>query len=154
MAGKFKTNSFKALNYQLGVLMHNTLKDMEDDITQKAKDIIDDKVYMVNSPKDYDRSYDLRESVIVQVKEKGKVAKFSLEISHDPSQIIYEPELNRHGTDSDISDVIDNIVDEGLSGHKFGDGYWREARPYKEAIGQEIIDSGWLQKELMARLNF
>lgn len=128
--------------------LQSSMNDVGKTVSNKTKQNIDKVVYDAK-PSDhtltYERTYQLRDS-IKNFPAKVKGNEITVEIDHDTSMIISIPEEYQHGSydyePNDISEFIDVIVHEGLSGGKFGNGFWRKKRRYFQFTIDELIRTG------------
>ncbi len=107
-----------------------------------VKDRVDKDVYAVGSPTVYERTYELRESLVADdFKASGNTAEIT--IKHDTSQI-HSTAPNQHYSVVDGSSSVESIaeiVHDGKSGHIFGTGFWTSKRSYMDNA-VEIMKDG------------
>lgn len=124
--------------------LQSSMNDVGKTVSNKTKKNIDEEVYM-DDPAVYERTYQLRDS-IKNFPAKVEGNEIIVEVDHDTDLIISIPEHYQHGSPdyepNDISDFIDVIIHEGLSGNRFGNGFWRDKRQYFKATVDELIRTG------------
>lgn len=136
-----KVSSYSQLLIELQKARDKALKGAGDKTSELVKKRIDEDVYGVEpSPKEYVRTYELRESIKPsKVTSSGSIAE--LEISHDTSLIHSNRDLNQHASAVDgksSSHSIAEIVHDGKSGLIFGTGYWTKPRRYMDNAKEEM----------------
>lgn len=134
-------SNYSQLLKELQKVRDRALRGTGEKTTELVKDRIDEDVYGVNpNPKEYMRTYDLRESVKPSnIKSSGNMAE--LKVSHDTSLINSNSDLNQHASainGESSSHSIAEIVHNGKSGLIFGKGYWTAPRPYMFNATQEM----------------
>lgn len=132
--------------------MKTILKDVYnyvlDKIEQENKELIDEIIYTRNQPEAYARSFEFRDAwgSDVNVTADGVTATFS----YKPDNLTYDPEANRHGTleSGFIGQYLAEIIYEGKSGLRFGNGFWTEERdawtPLLKVIDKNI--DRWIEE--------
>lgn len=140
--------------------LQDSMNEVGEQVSEKTKRNIDKTVYEAGTPSVYERTYQLRDSIknFPATVDGDSVV---VEIDHDTSLIISIPEAYQHGSlyyePNDISEFIDVIVHEGLSGDLFGNGYWRNKRQYFKVTIDELMAKRehvkWL-KEAMKRKGY
>ncbi len=158
MAGK-TANTFTALNYNMGVLVKNAIKLLEPEILELARKIVEEVVYNAGTPKEYERTMQIRDSLVVKVKTNRANTSFDIEIKNDFSKIKWNAEKFQHGSTESLAkeDADPNIVEiitEGRSGAMFGRGYWLEPRPYIDVIREKLVTSGWLTEQIQKKISW
>lgn len=119
------------------------------EVVDMVKDeVIEREVYGAGSPAYYERTYDLKNSLRAQPRVGDTVT-----IDHDTSLIGVNLTKFQHGSplSGGIPDSIPSIVHDGKSGSLFGDGYWRDSRPYMDVAKGEL-NSGRYKDIMMAEL--
>jgi hypothetical protein len=116
-------------------------------VEQAMKDMIDKDVYQAHTPNQYERTHQLRDSVIASKTESirggGRV-----KIYHDESKINYQP-LYQHGSplSGDISKWIPEIIAFNFSGELFGfDKWWHHRVNYYTDTLKLLKEKGMLSK--------
>ncbi|AKO91907.1 hypothetical protein BEH_07205 [Priestia filamentosa] len=141
---KYATN----LDQLINMLTDEVTDVMNSDVGKKAADVtkrnIDKSVYKYD-PEEYQRTYQLRDSIKnFPAKVVGNTVE--VEIDHDKSMIISDPDNYTHGSPyyspQNISSFLDIIVAEGKSGDLFGNGFWRQKRQYFNVTVQDLIQTG------------
>lgn len=113
--------------------------------SQEASDyvqdvVIEQEVYGKGNPQDYERTYDLKNSITERPVTGARSEVASVIINHNTNLISFNPDMNQHGNHShgSVAHAIPDIVHDGLSGSAFGDGYWRAARPYMDVAAKDL----------------
>ena len=138
--------TFKDLNSLFKHIEKKVAESMNDVgkvVAEETKTTINDVVYS-QQPKEYERTFQLRDSITnFPARVEGNTVV--VEIDHDTSLIISDPDNFTHGSNfydpKDISEFLDVIVHEGKSGDLFGDGYWRKERRYFDVTVKKLIQS-------------
>jgi hypothetical protein len=126
-------------------VLSKVMSDVGKESVKKLRDHVQVDVYNAGSGRKFYHSRkkeptgDLKRSV---VKSRVKVTKdgASVTISHDPEKLRLDQENNIHGSDykndrgepiiTDVRESLPHIINDGLSGNRFGNGWWRRKRPY------------------------
>jgi hypothetical protein len=62
----------------------------------------------------------------------------------------YDSATFLHGSDfyqpTDVRGFLAEIINEGKSGDLFGEGFWREKRPFWDKSLQELLDNGQIDR--------
>ena len=147
---------FRNLNelseYMKKKVLPTAIKKVGNTVKDKLKDRIDKDVYSF-SPSQYERTYQLRESVVVKSSEIKK-DEITVEIGHDYDLINAIPP-NKHVSVADQSDVsywTGYWINFGQVGGIFGQGFWTKPRPYMDNTKKEIKKENTLKKELKKNL--
>lgn len=134
--------SWKQLEVALQKARDRALKGAGEKAVEVVKDRVDKDVYGTGSPTVYERTYQLRESLVADdFKSSGNTAEIT--IKHDTSQI-HSTAPNQHYSVVDGSSSVESIaeiVHDGKSGRVFGEGYWTKPRPYMDNA-KEIMKDG------------
>lgn len=123
---------------------------------EKAKDltleIIDDVVYGAGTPNEYERTYQLKDSLRDWAVKGYSSSLATLSISHDANLIYSDPDNYTYGSNyyspTDMSEYVPNMINDGTSGGMFGDGFWMEARPYADQSKEQL--SGGKYRKFMS----
>lgn len=141
---------FKGLNQDI----IKASKKIAEAIDERAKSLVDEMVYNSYRPSEYQRTYQLRDSIQHTInKEKSGV---SINVFHNTNLIHYNEELYQHGSrfSGDISDEIPWLVHEGKGGKLFGlNNPTRVPRRYMDALAKELnrgLLSRLFKKEMTA----
>lgn len=140
MAKQFK--SLKELEKYLQKQMIKAMNDVGEHVKNEVKSQIDEDVYS-HTPSQYERTYELRESVVNQ---KAVISddKVQVIIKHDNDLIHPYPELYQHYsakpdyTPDDYSEYVAETVHDGTSGKYFGEGFWTKPRPYMDNTVEKL----------------
>lgn len=121
--------------------VNDSMKDVGKAVQKVVKDHVDLDVYAVAQPAKYERTEQLRDSVTYTVDGTDVL------IHHDDSMIESIPDNQHHSVvegyePQDSSEYVANIVEEGSSGHIFGEGYWTEPRPFWKNAEDEVESTG------------
>lgn len=126
--------------------MRTILKDVYnyvlDKIEQENKELINEIVYGAGQPKVYERTYEFRDSWGGNVETKGNSIVATFE--QDVNKLSYDPDNYIHGSleSGFIGEYLADIIYNGGSGNKFGDGYWMKQRdawqPLLDAIDKKL----------------
>ena len=121
-----------------------------DKIIEENRELINSIVYGAGQPQEYNRTYEFRDSWGGNVVNTGKGITATFE--QDVSKLSYDPDYNIHGSleSGFIGEYLADIIYNGGSGYKFGNGYWMEQRdvwkPLLDAIDNKLdkwIDEGF-----------
>lgn len=125
--------SYKDLEKALKKAMDKALVKAGKDTKKLVQDKVDSDVYKKYSPKEYERTGDLRDSVTDFPLEK-KGDKSSVTVKHDTDMMSYNPGKFQHASPYwspwNYTKYVPQTVNDGLSGGLFGNGAWRAPRPY------------------------
>ncbi len=142
-----KVTSYSQLLKELQKARDRALEGTGKKTEDVVKKRIDTDVYDVGDPKEYIRTFELRESIkSSNIKSSGDIAE--VEIKHDTSLIHSNPSLNQHASAIDGSSSVDSIaeiVHDGKSGKLFGQGFWTKKRPYMDNAKEEMEDGKYKQ---------
>lgn len=128
---------------------------LNDYLIKETKDMVNKLVYQSYKPKEYTRTYELRESIECTNMDKDNKS-VTTQISHN-TDLIHAYKPNQHysldpNAKGDVSDFIPDIVVNNLSGffrgigndgryHNIGYGFWRVKKPYFEKMIEEQYKS-------------
>lgn len=143
-----KVKSYKGLMAALSKARDEALAGAAKEAEQLVKDRIDEDVYGVGTPEEYQRTYQLRDSIkAFKVEKKGDTSQ--VKIAHDTSLIHPNVENFQHASTYwspwNYVNYVAETVHDGTSGGLFGDGYWRQPRPYMFNARNEMIDGKYRQ---------
>lgn len=136
-------------------ILYDVVIEVGDKINDKLRYHIDEEVY-INQNNYYANgtgqpTYELRESVTTsEPKKTGN--SVSVKIFHDKNKMSFAPDDFIHGSRywkdglTDIRELLPLIIDQGLSGNLFGEGWWTEPRPYFSNTLEELKNNGLLKK--------
>ena len=150
-------SSYSGLEAILIGIIQEALEGVRKKVEEQMKLNIDIDVYEANTPNQYDRTYQLKDSVMTtDVKTVKGGGSFYLQ--HDTSKIKYAP-LYQHGSPSkkwgDVSKLIPEIIAFNLSGDWFNDGWWQNRDSYYLDTLEDLQDKGmlskWFKEELRNR---
>lgn len=120
------------------------MKDVGKEAKKVAQRHVDTDVYAQYTPKKYERSYQLRDSIDA-FEANGKQGEYAVIIQHDTGEITSSrlPTYNHYSKtpgnyDPDVSDFYMEWVHDGASGNAFGYGAWMLPRPYMKNAFKEI----------------
>lgn len=141
---KYILNVLKEVVYEVG-----------EKVNELAREHVDRDVYMKDNQSNHyaygysQPTFGLRDSLTTdKVKTNGN--EVSTEIYHDSNKMITDPDNFVHGSNywnkRDIRDILPEIVEFGLSGDFFGNGWWQDPRPYMQNTIKELQSSGKLQQ--------
>lgn len=141
-------------NYLMPILQ-DCLKEVADRVNDRLRANVDEYVY-INSNNYYamgsgEPTYDLRESITTdEISKSGN--ELSTKVYHDKSKMRFQPDDFIHGSrywengTTDIREILPLIINDGLSGNLFGDGWWTEERPYFSITLKELQSQGLIKK--------
>jgi hypothetical protein len=144
---------------QLSTYLMPIIKDCLYEVAEKANDRLryhmDEEVYIGRN--NYyangtgQPTYELRESITTgDVTSSGNTAQ--VEVFHDKNKMQFSPDDFIHGSRywkngvTDIRDILPQIINDGLSGDLFGEGWWQEPRPYFSDTLIELQQQGLIKK--------
>jgi len=133
---------------QLGKYLQKVVRDSMEDVGVAVEDKVREKIEEVvynnpAQPNEYIRTHELATSLIhTQPKQTGN--EITVEVKHEDDLIgHYAP--NQHMSVVDGSELsvesLAEIVNYGLAGDIFGQGYWTESRSYFSDAEKEVLDS-------------
>jgi hypothetical protein len=133
----------------------DVLREIGEKVNQRLRDMINHDVYDAYQPEEYERTYQLRESVTTSDIEKN-VDGYKVEIYHDTSKIFYNKDKVQHGSNKDISKWIPEIIAFNLSGDAFGSNqFWHNRDQYFYETLETLKTRGdlskWFKDGLRAR---
>lgn len=150
--------NFKSLKELAKYMNEKALPKAMDGVGEKCKNIvknrIDEDVYEKYTPVEYDRSYELRNSII-STEPTNNNGTITVEVKHDTNLINATPP-NQHMSVVDQSDVSSHLpkwINDGNIGHVFGQGEWTEPRPYRDNTIEQIKQNDIFKKELKKELS-
>lgn len=132
-------NNLKALEKYLSGKIQKSMQDVGRMGEQLVKDTMDEVVYS-HEPEEYERTYELRESITWTIYDIGN--EITVEVYSDSDVINPYSGSSDHPFahysyfwneqyDRDYSEMVAKTVEYGWSGTKpFGSGYWTEPRPF------------------------
>ncbi|MGJ0846638.1 hypothetical protein ACR77J_08115 [Tissierella praeacuta] len=133
--------NYAQLLKELQKVTGKSLKGAGEKTVDVVKDRVDKDVYEAGSPTVYERTYELRESLVADdFKTSGNTAEIT--IKHDTNQI-HSTAPNQHYSVVDGSSSVEGIayiVHSGKSGKVFGEGYWTQERHYMSNAREEMKD--------------
>lgn len=128
----------------LRTALRKGMAEVGEHVEEQVKRRIDLDVYGAGTPSVYDRTYDLRNSVTSR-SPKRTAKGISVKIEHDINQIRSYPDRFIHGSrywsPNMYNRYIPETVHHGKSGSLFGDGFWRDRRPYMHNAVRDILRS-------------
>lgn len=111
---------------------------------QLVKARIDSDVYGVGTPKDYKRTYGLRDSIFSESVGLGKLV-----IRHNWQNMDYNVENFQHASvywsPWVYNRYLAETIHDGKAGGLFGQGFWRSPRPYMDNAKQEMTGGKYRQ---------
>jgi len=125
-------------------------------VGQVAKKVVQERldkdVYSFD-PSVYQRTRELRESVDFEPSIEGKEAVVVIDHNTDMIHAVGRPYYQHHSavksyTPQDYSQYVAQTVNDGTSGHIFGQGFWTKPRPYMDNAFKELQSSGRHVKSL------
>lgn len=138
--------TYKDLEKALKQVAKEALEESKEEMKDIVKDKVDELVYDQYAPTIYDKTYELRDSIVADdVKEKGDT--FEAEIHHDTNLIHPNADLGQHASLIDRKSSVNNIaeiVHEGLAPNIFNDRVdyiWMYPRPYMDVAWRDIKDN-------------
>jgi hypothetical protein len=132
------------LDQALMVMLRNAAIAAKPAILEYLKRKVYENFYMQYTPAEYERTYEMVESLEINIRTRGK--KIYITRNHNTDKIHWNPDANQHGSSSDYSEWVVQTVEEGSSGPAFGRGFWTEPRPFWDDIIEEAEDSGEIYK--------
>ncbi len=124
---------------------------LNDYLIKQTKNMVNELVYQSYKPKEYKRTYELRESIECIDMSRNNKSVYA-QIGHN-TNLIHANTPNQHysldpNAKGDVSDFIPDIVINNLSGffkgigndgkyHDIGYGFWRVKKPYFEKTVEE-----------------
>jgi hypothetical protein len=147
--------SWNQLENVLMNIVKSSLAEVGEKINDKLRSHVESDVY-INSNTSYaygtgQPTYDLRESITTsEVKTTGNTAE--VEVFHDKEKMKFDPDNFVHSSrywkdgTTDIREILPIIIDMGLGGSFFGDGWWTDERPYFRNTVKELHQGGLLNK--------
>lgn len=153
--GSRKTvKSFRGLNDELFLILRQAAIDAKPEILDELKRLVDKYLYNMNKPAEYERTYAFREKLEISIEtdmtSKGRIVR--VQRFYPTGSFPFNPEKNQHGSSQSIEREeggigrFISIIEEGTSGKKFGDGFWREPRPFVQAAIEELERTGKIQE--------
>lgn len=133
--------SYSQLLAELKKVRNNALKGAAEEATELGKEVIQRVVYDVGTPQDYDRTYDLKNSLRDNPIEGSGSSSATVKIDHDTSLIHSDSVGYQHysPTWGNSHEYIAKIVHDGLSGDMFGTNHLgMRARPYMDDTENEL----------------
>lgn len=149
---KFKNlNSlFKYLRYEFKDNLKENGKQMENIV----RDYVERDVYSY-TPTKYERTYELRDSIVTREPRIYK-ENVSVKVEHEPDMMSNEPDRFIHGSYfwdlTDVRFLLPYIINEGLSGDLFGEGFWTNPRPYWTNAYNHIVSNNIFFEEFKKSL--
>ncbi len=152
----------KALTDYLLKIIKECLKEVADKVNDKLRSHVDSDVY-INRNNYYANgsgqpTYDLRESITTdEISQSGN--EVSTKVFHDKNKMAFDPDNFIHGSrywksgTTDIRDILPKIINDGLSGDLFGNGWWQDERPYFTNTLNELKSQGLIKKWFKEALN-
>lgn len=124
----------------MNTIMGKVFKDVLQKIEDENQELIMEIVYYKRVPKVYPRTYEFAEAWSGEVTQLNN--ETVTEFGYDPAHMTYDPDFNIHGSleSGYIGKYLAEIILEGKSGNKFGNGWWREERDTWAPLLQ-IIDA-------------
>jgi hypothetical protein len=128
------------------------INDVAKDMLQKLYDSIEQEVYGAGTPTTYHRLRMVGGLLGSFEKDDASIVGREVEstIDQNPMTMVNDPENHIHGSLDkwkdgsivpDIRDIITDIIIEGRSGSRFGDGFWREPRDFWSSFIR-LIENG------------
>lgn len=145
--------NLKDLERYMKKILKDSMEDAGREIEHTLRDQIDEDVYNSYDPKEYERTRELKNSVMhTQPKEIN--GQIFVEIGHDYNQIYSNPEKYQHASvwGDDVSEYLPKWINDGTIGLAFGKGAWTEPRPYMDNTKEKIKDKGLFERELKVAL--
>lgn len=124
----------------MNTIMGKVFKDVLKKIEDENHDLIMSIIYAPYEPKVYPRTYEFAEAWNGEVQQENN--ETVTEFGYDYSDLSFDPDFNIHGTleGGFIGQYLAEIILEGKSGSRFGDGFWRKERDTWAPLLQ-IIDA-------------
>ena len=117
-------------------------------LLENLQDSIETIVYDAGTPSTYDRNKmdgGLQGS-FERLNAKTTGLTVESKVEQNPMSMKLDPENYIHGSDDwimdDVRDILADIIIEGKSGPKFGNGFWREPRDFWEPFMKELNKNG------------
>lgn len=146
---------------QLEKILIPIIKECLEEIGNKANEVlrehIDKDVYQAGRQTNYyaygtsQPTFTLRDSITTsKVKTNGNLSEIS--IYHDKNKMDFDPDNFIHGSRywkdgvTDIRDILPMIINDGLSGNLFGEGWWQNPRPYWSNALIELQQQGKIRE--------
>lgn len=145
---------------QLNVILNDIIHDVAVAVANRLYDLnraeIEEIVYGAGNPKVYERSPDGQGFVDAwETKDNHSLNTHTAELNYAPERMMVDEDNFVHGSPSsgDIRSALAEIIYGGLSGARFGDGYWRQPRDAFKAIIKRCNQSldGWIVDEFVKR---
>lgn len=148
------------LNNYLMPILRECLQEVADKVNDRLRYHVDGDVY-INRNNYYangtgEPTYDLRESITTdEIKQSGN--EVFTKVYHDKEKMRLDVDSFIHGSKywdkTDVRDILPQIINDGLSGDLFGEGWWQEERPYFTNTLKELESQGLIKKWFREALN-
>lgn len=150
------------LNNYLMPILRECLQEVADKVNDRLRYHVDGDVY-INRNNYYangtgEPTYDLRESITTDEIKQSANEVFT-KVYHDKEKMRFQPDDFIHGSRywkdgiTDIREILPQIINDGLSGSLFGEGWWQEPRPYFSDTLQELQSQGLIKRWFKESLN-
>lgn len=143
-------------------ILKECLQEVADKVNYRLRYHVDSDVYIERN--NYyangtgQPTYELRESITTdKITQSGN--ELSTKVFHDKEKMSLSPDDFIHGSRywkdgvTDIREILPKIIDQGLSGGLFGEGFWTEERPYFTNTLKELESQGLIKKWFKEALN-
>ena len=144
--------NFKEYEKHINKLLKDSMEEVGAEVEKVLRDRIEKDVYSVYDPKEYERTRELKNSVMhTQAKDVG--GNVVVEVGHDTDMIrAYEPNQHMSIDGQDVSEYLPRWINDGTIGNAYGLGKWTDARPYMDNTKEQIKNDNILENELKKSL--
>lgn len=143
-------NNIFELNKGLEIILKEIVEVVAKKVEAKVKEHIDSDVYSFSGSQYYNstgnRTGEFKDSWTAS-DAKPIPGGYQAEIASDPSRMQFNAETFLHGSYAgDVREYLGEIINDGLAGSLFGDGFWRSKRPFFDNTVQELMDGGLIRQ--------